>query len=106
MKTNEPQTVKLSEFVKEKRAYLGYTQVEFAKRAGVGLRFLRDLEQGKTNLQMESVNKVLFMFGHKLGPVPLSMEDRIGTDDEKSTDLPDDDGDLNTISKWERYEPR
>lgn len=76
MKTNEPQSEKLSEFVKRKRTYLGYTQVEFARRAGVGLRFLRDLEQGKSNLQMDSVNRVLFMFGHKLGPVKLSEEDR------------------------------
>lgn len=76
MKTSELQNEKLSEFVKRKRNYLGYTQVEFARRAGVGLRFLRDLEQGKSNLQMDSVNRVLFMFGHKLGPVPLSEEDR------------------------------
>lgn len=59
---------KLSDFVKEKRKKLGLTQPQLAERAGVGLRFIRELEQGKKTLQMDKVNMVLFLFGHELGP--------------------------------------
>ena len=59
----------LSDFVKEKRKKLGLTQPQLAERAGVGLRFIRELEQGKKTLQMDKVNMVLFLFGHELGPI-------------------------------------
>ena len=62
----------LSEFVKNKRNYAKLTQPELAEKAGVGLRFLRDLEQGKSTLRMDKVNQVLHMFGHELGPVKMS----------------------------------
>lgn len=42
------------------------TQVEFSKRAGVGLRFIRDLEQGKSSVRLDKVNKVLEFLGHHL----------------------------------------
>ena len=54
----------IAEFVKERRKKLGMTQVVLADRAGVGLRFLRELEQGKTNLRLDKVNQVLQMFGN------------------------------------------
>lgn len=54
----------IAEFVKMKRKKLGMTQVVLADRAGVGLRFLRELEQGKTNLRLDKVNQVLQMFGN------------------------------------------
>jgi y4mF family transcriptional regulator len=60
----------LAKFVKEKRNAVKLTQPELASKAGVGLRFLRDLEQGKKTLRMDKVNQVLSMFGHKLGPLP------------------------------------
>jgi y4mF family transcriptional regulator len=66
---------KLSEFVKEKRKKLGLTQPQLAERAGVGLRFIRELEQGKKSLQMDKVNLVLFLFGHELGPIKKSYGD-------------------------------
>jgi y4mF family transcriptional regulator len=56
-------------FVKTRRKLLGMTQVQLAKRAGVGLRFVRDLEQGTKDLRMDKVNDVLALFGHELGPV-------------------------------------
>jgi y4mF family transcriptional regulator len=62
--------VALGVFVKQRRQALALTQPEFADMAGVGLRFLRELEQGKTTLRMDKVNQVLQMFGHELGPVP------------------------------------
>lgn len=61
--------MKLHKFVKEKRTAVKLTQPELAQKAGVGLRFLRDLEQGKESLKMEKVNQVLGMFGYELGPV-------------------------------------
>jgi y4mF family transcriptional regulator len=61
----------LSEFVKTKRKAVKLTQLEFAMKAGVGLRFLRELEQGKENLRLDKVNQVLQMFGHEVGAVPL-----------------------------------
>ncbi len=63
---------KLSNFVKDKRKKLGLTQPQLAERAGVGLRFVRELEQGKKTLQMDKVNQVLFLFGHELGPIKKS----------------------------------
>ncbi len=64
----------LIEFVKNRRKSLNLTQDELAKKAGVGLRFLRDLEQGKKNLRMDKVNQVLALFGHVLAPVKHKKE--------------------------------
>lgn len=44
----------------------GLNQIEFAKRAGVGLRFVRDLEQGKTTVRMDKLNQLLDFFGYHL----------------------------------------
>jgi len=62
----------LSEFVKNKRKAVGLTQPELASKAGVGLRFVRDLEQGKPTLRMDKVNQVLRLFGYELGAVEKS----------------------------------
>lgn len=59
----------LIKFVKEMRKQFGLTQVECAQKAGVGLMFLRDLEQGKPSLRMDKVNQVLQLFGARLGVV-------------------------------------
>jgi y4mF family transcriptional regulator len=61
----------LSQFVKKSRKNAGLTQQELADKAGVGIHFVRDLEQGKTNLQTGKVNTVLYLFGYTLGPIPL-----------------------------------
>ena len=62
-------------FVKEKRKKLNLTQIELAEKAGVGLRFIRELEQGKETLQLNKVNQVLQLFGHEAGPVKKVVED-------------------------------
>lgn len=59
----------LSAHIKQKRKKFGLTQVELAMRAGVGLRFVRDMEQGKKSLRMDKVDEVLALFGEHLGPV-------------------------------------
>ncbi|HQW96612.1 MAG: helix-turn-helix transcriptional regulator [Bacteroidetes bacterium] len=61
----------LSGFVKEKRKQAGLSQPELAEKAGVGLRFIRDLEQGKPSLRLDKVNQVLKLFGHIMEPVPM-----------------------------------
>jgi len=65
----------LSEFVKLKRNNSKLTQPELAEKAGVGVRFVRDLEQGKLTLRMDKVNQVLQLFGHELGPLKTSLND-------------------------------
>ena len=60
---------KLSKFVKDKRKMYHLTQVGLSDKSGVGLRFVRDLEQGKATLRMDKVNQVLSLFGAELGPV-------------------------------------
>ena len=62
----------LADFLKEKRKALGLTQQSLAAKAGVGLRFIREMEQGKTTLRMDKVNQVLQLFGQELGPVPMN----------------------------------
>lgn len=62
-------SMQLSEFIKEKRKMANLTQPELAEKAGVGLRFVRELEQGKETLRMDKVNQVLKLFGHELGAV-------------------------------------
>jgi y4mF family transcriptional regulator len=64
----------LDEFVKTRRKSLGLTQEDLAYKAGVGLRFVRDLEQGKPSLKTDKVNQVLSLFGHELGPIPSERE--------------------------------
>ena len=64
----------LSLHVKNKRKQNKLTQPELAMKAGVGLRFIRDLEQGKTSLRMDKVNDVLKLFGEFLGPVKMDRE--------------------------------
>ena len=63
------ENITLNQFVKQKRKLLGLTQEELSFKAGVGLRFIRELERGKPTLQMDKVNLVLKLFGYELGPV-------------------------------------
>lgn len=57
----------LRDFVKAKRKELGLTQEDMALNAGVGLNFVRDLEQGKKTLRLDKVNDVLALFGKEVG---------------------------------------
>ncbi len=65
----------ISDFIRSERKAAGITQKELAIKAGVGLRFIRDVEQGKKkNFRTDTLNKVLRLFGKTLGPVELSRE--------------------------------
>ena len=58
----------IAEFVKKSRKEAGLTQEEFAIRSGLGLRFVRDHDQGKTTVSMDKVNVALGMFGMEAAP--------------------------------------
>jgi y4mF family transcriptional regulator len=65
----------LVQFIKQRRKNLKMTQQDLADRAGVGLRFIRELEQGKKTVRLDKVNQVLALFGHELGPVAIKRDD-------------------------------
>jgi len=75
MKTNLTKKKNIiSNFIKAERKAAGLTQKELAFKSGVGLRFIRDIEQGKTSFRADTLNKVLKLFGKTLGPVDISRQ--------------------------------
>ena len=64
----------LGNHIKLKRKQNKLTQPELALKASVGLRFIRDVEQGKKSLRMDKVNDVLILFGETLGPIAIDRE--------------------------------
>jgi y4mF family transcriptional regulator len=58
----------IGEYIKDKRKQFKLTQIELAERSGVGVRFVRELERGKTTVQLDKVNQVLELFGETLYP--------------------------------------
>ncbi len=65
------QQTTLSRYVKAMRRQYGLTQVDLSEKSGVGLRFVRELEQGKQTLRLDKVNLILNLFGSEVGAVPL-----------------------------------
>lgn len=59
---------KIAAFMKANRTNIGWTQQEFAERSGLGLPFVRELEQGKQTVRMDKVNVALGMFGMEAVP--------------------------------------
>ena len=66
---------KIADFIKQSRKAAGLTQEEFALRSGLGLRFVRELEQGKQTVRMDKVNQALAMFGMEAVPGRLETDD-------------------------------
>ena len=62
----------LAKFIKAKRKEFGLTQVDLSQKSGVGLRFVREMEQGKETLRLDKVNQVLALFGAEMAPMTLS----------------------------------
>lgn len=58
----------IGDYIKEERKKAGLTQEEFALRSGLGLRFVRELEQGKETVRLDKVNQALTMFGCEAVP--------------------------------------
>lgn len=61
----------LAKYVKEMRKQHELTQVDLSEKSGVGLHFIRELEQGKQTLRLDKVNQVLNLFGMEVGAVPM-----------------------------------
>jgi len=61
----------LSTTIKQLREEYHLTQQDLAYKSGVGLRFVRELEQGKPTVRTDKVNQVLELFNLQLGPVPI-----------------------------------
>ena len=79
-------TMGLSSFVKEKRRLTKLTQEDLAEKAGVGLRFVRELEQGKATLRIDKVNQVLQLFGCELSPTPVDRNKLLSNEKSGSSD--------------------
>lgn len=56
----------IGEHIRKKRKTFGLTQIELAERSGVGVRFVRELENGKNTVRLDKVNQVLNLFGEEL----------------------------------------
>ena len=62
----------LSVFVKAMRKHYSLTQVDLSEKSGVGLRFVRELEQGKQTIRLDKANQILNLFGYEIGAVPIN----------------------------------
>ena len=60
----------LSTTVKSLRKQFNMTQEDLSLKSGVGLRFVRDLEQGKQTLRLDKVNQLLEFFNYEMAPRP------------------------------------
>ena len=58
----------LSSIVKELRKQNNLTQEDLSLKSGVGIRFVRELEQGKTTLRLDKVNQLLDLFNYEMVP--------------------------------------
>lgn len=65
----------ISKFLKQKRKEYGISQIEFAEKSGLGLRFVRELEQGKSTVRLDKVNRALSMFGYTVTIRPMEEEE-------------------------------
>ena len=53
-------------YLKQQRKQSNLTREKLAAKVGVGLRLVREIEQGKTTMRMDKVNQILVLFGAKL----------------------------------------
>ena len=66
----------LSATVKLLRKQFNMTQEELSLKSGGGLRFVRDLEQGKSTLRLDKVNQLLDFFNYEMVPQPKQNKQR------------------------------
>lgn len=67
----------ISTTIKQLRKVYHLTQQDLAYKSGVGLRFIRELEQGKPTVRLDKVNQVLELFNLQLGPVPIERRSEV-----------------------------
>ena len=60
----------LSSIIKQKCKSLKLTQEDLSIKSGLGLRLIREIEQGKGSMRMDKVNQLLALFGMELTPMP------------------------------------
>ena len=65
----------IAKMLKLKRKETGLTQVDLSLKSGLGLRLVREIEQGKTSMRVDKVNQALALFGMELVPAPKSREE-------------------------------
>lgn len=70
----EKEISNIAAFVKYNREKLSFTQEKLAEMAGVGIHFIRDLEQGRSALRLDKVNQVLNVFGHQVTTTPNTID--------------------------------
>ena len=66
--------MEIGDYIRHKRKIFNLSQVELAECAGVGIRFVRELENGKQTVQLNKVNQVLDLFGETLRPAKIDNE--------------------------------
>jgi transcriptional regulator with XRE-family HTH domain len=64
----EKKNAALGSALKQIRKENGLSQEEFALRSGLGLHFVRNLEQGVSSLRLDKVNEAFRFFGYELTP--------------------------------------
>ncbi len=64
----------IPEYIKQMRKEYNLTQVDLSEKSGVGLRFVRELEQGKETVRLDKVNQVLRLFGSEVGVVRMKRD--------------------------------
>lgn len=67
--------------MRQRRKANRLTQRGLAELAGVGARLVSELERGKATLRLDAVNRVLAVFGKRLGIVDVVRDGRDGRDD-------------------------
>lgn len=87
--------MQLRDFIKEKRVLARLTQPELAEKAGVGLRFVRELERGKETLRVDKINQVLKLFGYEVGPVETARGELLMAEPEKDYTMEGNTGNKN-----------
>lgn len=72
--SGSPEIAEIGSFVRARRQAAGMSQRELGELAGVGTRFVSELERGKPTIRVDALSKVLVVFGKRLGVVPLKQE--------------------------------
>lgn len=67
---NDMQKTILTDTIKQLRKQHGLTQEQLAMKSGVGLNFVREMEQGKATVRLDKVNQVLNLFNYEMAPMP------------------------------------